>query len=93
MNATTRASRFDCASIGKSGLRLTVSAGRRLEDTYSLGLKFSGAERNTRVALACSGWRTGRISRPPDDYKGHAILIALVADALFWNYANRRCEP
>ncbi len=82
MSTPTRTPRFDFISLGESMLRLSVPAGRRLDDTRTLDMELAGAESNVSVALARLGWRVGWVSRLPDHALGRAILRALRADAV-----------
>jgi len=63
-------------------LRLSVPAGRRLDDTRSLDMELAGAESNVSVALARLGWRVGWVSRMPDQALSNAILRALRSDGV-----------
>src|SRR5262245_686502 len=82
MSLTTRSPRFDFVSLGESLLRLSVPAGRRLDDTRSLDMELAGAESNVSVALARLGWRVGWVSRMPDQALSNAILRALRSDGV-----------
>jgi len=82
MKASTHSPRFDFVSIGESMLRLSVPAGRRLDDTRRLDMELAGAESNVSVALARLGWRTGWVSRMPDHALADAILRALRSDGV-----------
>ncbi len=83
--------RFDFVSLGETMLRLSVPTGHRLDDARSLDLEFAGAESNVSVALARLGWRTGWVSRLPDQSLGHAILRALRADCV--DVSAVKCVP
>ena len=72
-------------------LRLSVPAGRRLDDTRLLDLELAGAESNVSVALARLGWRTGWVSRMPDHALGNAILRALRSDGV--DVSAVKCVP
>ena len=74
--------RFDFVSLGESMLRLSVPAGRRLDDTRMLDMELAGAESNVSVALARLGWRVGWVSRMPDHSLANAILRALRSDGV-----------
>lgn len=74
--------RFDFVSLGESMLRLSVPAGRRLDDTRKLDMELAGAESNVSVALARLGWRVGWVSRMPDHALSTAILRALRSDGV-----------
>lgn len=74
--------RFDFVSLGESMLRLSVPAGRRLDDTRKLDMELAGAESNVSVALARLGWRVGWVSRMPDHALSNAILRALRSDGV-----------
>src|SRR5690349_8651619 len=74
--------RFDVVSLGESMLRLSVPAGRRLDDTRKLDMELAGAESNVSVALARLGWRVGWVSRMPDHALSDAILRALRSDGV-----------
>ena len=63
-------------------LRLSVPAGRRLDDTRTLDMELAGAESNVSVALARLGWRVGWVSRMPDHALSNAILRALRSDGV-----------
>jgi len=91
MSESTRTPRFDFVSLGESMLRLSVPAGKRLDDTRLLDLELAGAESNVSVALARLGWRTGWVSRMPDHALGHAILRALRSDGV--DVSAVKCVP
>ncbi len=91
MSGATRTPRFDFVSFGESMLRLSVPAGRRLDDTRLLDLELAGAESNVSVALARLGWRAGWVSRMPDHALGQAILRALRADGV--DVSAVKCVP
>ena len=74
--------RFDFVSLGESMLRLSVPAGRRLDDTRTLDMELAGAESNVSVALARLDWRVGWVSRMPDHALSNAILRALRSDGV-----------
>jgi 2-dehydro-3-deoxygluconokinase len=74
--------RFDFVSLGESMLRLSVPAGRRLDDTRMLDMELAGAESNVSVALARLGWRVGWVSRMPNHALSNAILRALRSDGV-----------
>src|SRR6185369_12731348 len=74
--------RFDFVSLGESMLRLSVPAGKRLDDTRKLDMELAGAESNVSVALARLGWRVGWVSRMPDHALANAILRALRSDGV-----------
>ena len=82
MSQSTHAPRFDVVSLGESMLRLSVPAGRRLDDTRKLDMELAGAESNVSVALARLGWRVGWVSRMPDHALSDAILRALRSDGV-----------
>lgn len=82
MSDSTTSTRFDFVSLGESMLRLSVPAGRRLDDTRMLDMELAGAESNVSVALARLGWRTGWVSRMPDHALANAILRALRSDGV-----------
>ena len=63
-------------------LRLSVPAGRRLDDTRKLDMELAGAESNVSVALARLGWRVGWVSRMPDHALSNAVLRALRSDGV-----------
>ena len=63
-------------------LRLSVPAGRRLDDTRVLDMELAGAESNVSVALARLGWRVGWVSRMPDHSLSNAILRGLRSDGV-----------
>jgi len=77
-----RSTRFDLISLGESMLRLSVPAGKRLDDTRKLDMELAGAESNVSVALARLGWRVGWVSRMPDHALSNAILRALRSDGV-----------
>jgi 2-dehydro-3-deoxygluconokinase len=82
MSALNQTSRFDFVSLGESMLRLSVPAGRRLDDTRVLDMELAGAESNVSVALARLGWRVGWVSRMPDHSLSNAILRGLRSDGV-----------
>jgi len=82
MNVSSPTPRFDLVSLGESMLRLSVPAGRRLDDTRMLEMELAGAESNVSVALARLGWRVGWVSRLPDHALADAILRALRSDGV-----------
>jgi 2-dehydro-3-deoxygluconokinase len=82
MSRSTHTPRFDFVSLGESMLRLSVPAGRRLDDTRKLDMELAGAESNVSVALARLGWRVGWVSRMPDHALSNAILRALQSDGV-----------
>ena len=63
-------------------LRLSVPAGKRLDDTRMLDMEIAGAESNVSVALARLGWRVAWVSRMPDHALSNAILRALRSDGV-----------
>src|ERR1044071_683460 len=73
---------FDFVSLGESMLRLSVPAGKRLDDTRKLDMELAGAESNVSVALARLGWRVGWVSRMPDHALSDAVLRALRSDGV-----------
>jgi 2-dehydro-3-deoxygluconokinase len=91
MSEPTHTPRFDFVSLGESMLRLSVPAGRRLDDTRLLDMEIAGAESNVSVALARLGWRTGWVSRMPDHALGNAILRALRSDGV--DVSAVKCVP
>src|SRR5512141_308092 len=82
MSASNQTPRFDFVSLGESMLRLSVPAGRRLDDTRVLDMELAGAESNVSVALARLGWRGGWVSRMPDHSLSNAILRGLRSDGV-----------
>jgi 2-dehydro-3-deoxygluconokinase len=82
MSASNQTPRFDFVSLGESMLRLSVPAGRRLDDTRVLDMELAGAESNVSVALARLGWRVGWVSRMPDHALSNAILRGLQSDGV-----------
>ena len=82
MSQSTHTPRFDVVSLGESMLRLSVPAGRRLDDTRKLDMELAGAESNVSVALARLGWQVGWVSRMPDHALSDAILRALRSDGV-----------
>jgi 2-dehydro-3-deoxygluconokinase len=82
MTSSTHTPRFDFVSLGESMLRLSVPAGRRLDDTRTLDMELAGAESNVSVALARLDWRVGWVSRMPDHALSNAILRALRSDGV-----------
>jgi 2-dehydro-3-deoxygluconokinase len=82
MSESTPTHRFDFVSLGESMLRLSVPAGKRLDDTRILDMELAGAESNVSVALARLGWRVGWVSRMPDHALSNAILRALRSDGV-----------
>jgi 2-dehydro-3-deoxygluconokinase len=82
MSKSNQTSRFDVVSLGESMLRLSVPAGKRLDDTRQLDMELAGAESNVSVALARLGWRVGWVSRMPDHALSNAILRALRSDGV-----------
>jgi len=82
MSEANQTPRFDFVSLGESMLRLSVPAGRRLDDTRVLDMELAGAESNVSVALARLGWRVGWVSRMPDHALSDAILRALRSDGV-----------
>jgi 2-dehydro-3-deoxygluconokinase len=82
MTESSHTPRFDFVSLGESMLRLSVPAGRRLDDTRSLDMELAGAESNVSVAMARLGWHTGWVSRMPDHALSQAILRALRSDGV-----------
>lgn len=82
MSKSNNPPRFDFVSLGESMLRLSVPAGRRLDDTRMLDMELAGAESNVSVALARLGWRAGWVSRMPDHALANAILRALRSDGV-----------
>jgi 2-dehydro-3-deoxygluconokinase len=82
MSTSNYTPRFDFVSLGESMLRLSVPAGRRLDDTRMLEMELAGAESNVSVALARLGWRVGWVSRMPDHALSNAILRALRSDGV-----------
>ena len=91
MNVSTHTPRFDFVSLGESMLRLSVPAGRRLDDTRILDMELAGTESNVSVALARLGWRTGWVSRMPDHALSNAILRALRSDGV--DISAVKCVP
>jgi len=82
MSQSPQTPRFDVVSLGESMLRLSVPAGKRLDDTRKLDMELAGAESNVSVALARLGWRVGWVSRMPDHALSDAILRALRSDGV-----------
>ena len=82
MSQSPHTPRFDVVSLGESMLRLSVPAGRRLDDTRKLDMELAGAESNVSVALARLGWRVGWVSRMPDHALSNAVLRALRSDGV-----------
>lgn len=82
MSPSNSTHRFDFVSLGESMLRLSVPAGRRLDDTRKLDMELAGAESNVSVALARLGWRVGWVSRMPDHALSNTILRALRSDGV-----------
>jgi 2-dehydro-3-deoxygluconokinase len=91
MSRSPHTPRFDFVSLGESMLRLSVPAGRRLDDTRKLDMELAGAESNVSVALARLGWRVGWVSRMPDHALSNAILRALRSDGV--DIAAVKCVP
>lgn len=74
--------RFDVVSLGEAMLRLSVPAGRRLEDMRALDVEIGGAESNVVTALARLGRRTAWVSRLPENSLAGYILRGLRADGV-----------
>jgi 2-dehydro-3-deoxygluconokinase len=74
--------RFDVIGLGEVMLRLSVPAGRRLDDARTLDVEVGGAECNVCVALARLGRRCGWVSRLPDHALGEAVMRALRTDGV-----------
>ncbi len=73
------ASRFEVTSFGETMLRLSVSAGRRLEEVRQFDVHIGGAESNVCAALAALGRRSGWASRLPDNPLGQLVVRRLKA--------------
>ncbi len=67
------AQQYDLVTFGETMIRLTVTGGRRLENTGSLEITIGGAESNVCVALARLGRRVSWLSALPDNPLGRRI--------------------
>lgn len=70
---------YDVVTLGEAMLRLSVPAGRRLENTEQLDLHIAGAEANTAIALAQLGRSVTWVSSLPQGSLGHRVTRELRA--------------
>ncbi|MDQ7859308.1 MAG: sugar kinase [Armatimonadota bacterium] len=64
---------LDVVTLGEAMLRLSAAPGESLEAAPALAVRAAGAEANVAVTLARLGFRTGWISRLPDDALGRRV--------------------
>lgn len=70
---------YDVVTLGEAMIRLSVSAGDRLEDATRLDLHVAGAEANTAIALAQIGRSVAWVSSLPDNPLGRRVARELRA--------------
>src|SRR5260370_35300806 len=85
---------FDVTTVGEVMLRMSVPAGRRLENAASLDLTPGGAESNVLGALSRLGRRCGWVSSLPTHALGHLAANHLRAagvdlGAVVWRAQGR----
>jgi 2-dehydro-3-deoxygluconokinase len=64
---------LDVVTLGESMIRLAAPRGESLESAPHFEVRTAGAEANVAATLARLGFRTGWISKLPDDPLGHRI--------------------
>ena len=65
--------RFDVTTIGEGQLRLSVPAGRRLEEARQFDVHTSGTEANVSCTLSRLGWSCGWVSALPNTPVGRRV--------------------
>ena len=65
--------RFNVTTIGEGQLRLSVPAGRRLEEARQFDVHTSGTEANVTCTLSRLGWSCGWVSALPDTPLGRRV--------------------
>jgi 2-dehydro-3-deoxygluconokinase len=86
--------RFDVTTVGEAMLRMSVSAGQRLEVATQLDLCPAGAEANLTVALSRLGRRCAWVSGLPESALGrlvanHLRMAGVDLEGVIWSETGR----
>lgn len=65
--------RFDVTTIGEGQLRLSVPAGKRIEQASQFDVNVSGTEANVTCSLSRLGWNCGWLSALPNTPMGRRV--------------------
>ncbi|MEM6429596.1 MAG: hypothetical protein AAF708_10180, partial [Deinococcota bacterium] len=85
---------FDVTAIGEGQLRLSVPAGKRLEQASQFDVNVSGTEGNVTGLLSRLGWSCGLVTGLPDSPLGQRVkneyqLTGLDLSAVHWSDCHR----